>query len=103
VDLLAKVVAVSGRSFPDWCEACALPRMLRLAMHRDYSIRVVSKGSEGPGVRLMLWCMQLDGSSLERHRGGWGRGLVSRPARSCACDDAGLVAATCLLHPSWCC
>ncbi|KAL4859913.1 Serine/threonine-protein phosphatase 4 regulatory subunit 1 [Chlorella vulgaris] len=42
VDLLAKVVAVSGRSFPDWCEACALPRMLRLAMHRDYSIRVHS-------------------------------------------------------------
>lgn len=41
VDLLAKVAAVAGEAHPAWCEECALPRMLKLALHRDYSIRVV--------------------------------------------------------------
>lgn len=40
VDLLTKVAAVSGASCPGWCEECALPRLLKLSMHRDYNIRV---------------------------------------------------------------
>jgi hypothetical protein len=43
-DLLAKVVAATGAARPGWCQECALPRLLRLAMHRDYSIRIVRKG-----------------------------------------------------------
>ena len=42
MDLLTKVAAAAGGAHPGWCEECALPRILKLAMHRDYNIRVVS-------------------------------------------------------------
>lgn len=41
VDVLTKVACTAGAAHPGWCEECALPRMLKLAMHRDYNIRVV--------------------------------------------------------------
>jgi hypothetical protein len=41
VDLLTKVAAAAGGAHPGWCEECALPRVLKLALHRDYNIRVV--------------------------------------------------------------
>ena len=44
VDLLSKVAAAAGGAHPGWCEECALPRVLKLAMHRDYNIRVVGEG-----------------------------------------------------------
>ena len=41
MDLLAKVASVAGAADPEWCRECALPRVLKLSMHRDYNIRVV--------------------------------------------------------------
>lgn len=41
MDLLAKVAAAAGGQHPGWCQECALPRMIKLSMHRDYNIRVV--------------------------------------------------------------
>jgi hypothetical protein len=57
VDLLTKVAAAAGASAPDWCSEHALPRLLRLALHRDYSIRVVrcwrgAAGAEASGGRV---------------------------------------------------
>lgn len=30
-----------GGQHPAWCQECALPRMIKLSLHRDYNIRVV--------------------------------------------------------------
>lgn len=43
MDLLAKVAAAAGPAHPNWCEECALPRILKLANHRDYNIRAVRR------------------------------------------------------------
>ena len=43
MDLLAKVAAAAGPAHSNWCEECALPRILKLANHRDYNIRAVRR------------------------------------------------------------
>lgn len=47
MDLLTKVAASAGAAHPGWCEECALPRLLKLALHRDYNIRVVRWAGAG--------------------------------------------------------
>ncbi|PRW59401.1 phosphatase 4 regulatory subunit 1 [Chlorella sorokiniana] len=59
VDLLAKVAAAAGPAHPDWCEECALPRVLKLANHRDYNIRANSVS----GLVQLAGCLPLEARS----------------------------------------
>lgn len=56
LDLLDKVAAAAGPAHPDWCEECALPRVLKLANHRDYNIRAVRLCE---GMDLVCGCLAL--------------------------------------------
>ncbi|KAL4425718.1 hypothetical protein ABPG75_009734 [Micractinium tetrahymenae] len=71
VDLLAKVAAAAGPQHPAWCEECALPRMVKLSMHRDYNIRVHAVS----GLVALAGCLP------EQERTG---GLLSAFADLCA-------------------
>ena len=83
MDLLTKVAAAVGPAHSQWCEECALPRVLRLANHRDYNIRAVRRMgclplgiASSPLDHACIGCWRGRGAGQHQHKRPVGADMV---------------------------